>query len=294
MTVSIIERALDTGDKGHAGPGLDGQDVRNEEEMVRMSFALVPALDKAEVKAPRQLCLDPVRLSQFGIIQSQMPDTGIAEEYRRIKQPLLQKIRTDPSRRKTCFSLIMVTSSIAGEGKTFTALNLAISMAMEKDLTVALVDSDMVTRGLSRLLSLDLEKGLSDLLRDEHTGVAEALIRTNIADLSVLPIGGYDPHYTENIGSSVMRQLIQQLSLQNGKRVIIFDAPSLLVNSAASVLAALMHQIIIVVEVGKTPRDSLQEAMLLLEESKSVGVVLNKSRSSALSKYYAYGQGQSL
>lgn len=292
MVLSIIEKALDTWEEWNGSPGLSRQDVFAEDQE-RSPAAPVPPFINADTKPSRQIELDLDRLRGLGIIHPQSPHTEIAEEYRRIKQPLLQKMGTETSQRSARFNLIMVTSAIAGEGKTFTALNLAISMAMERDRTVLLIDADMIKRGLSRLINMDSYKGLADLLQDGQTALGDVLLRTHLGNLNVLPVGEQVAHYTELVGSSAMRRLTQQLALRYPERIIIFDTPPLLGVSAASVLANLMDQIVMVVEARKTPRDLIQEAMRLLGESKPIGVVLNKTAKTSRAKYvkyYASGQ----
>ncbi len=277
MAGSIIEKALDTWGGVFDSPDLAQQGVRNEQQE-REFLAGGPGQSAAAVEPSGQGELDLDTLRFPGIVHPQMADTAITEEYRRIKQPLLQRIGSEVSQEATRFNLIMVTSAVAGEGKTFTALNLAMSMAMEKDRTVLLIDADMISRGLSRLTDLDSRQGLADLLRGGQKALGEILVPTNVGNLSVLPVGQHEAHYAELVRSFAMRRLAQQLALRYPERVIIFDAPPLLGSSATRILANLMHQIVMVVEIGKTPRNLIREAMLLLGDgdSKPIGVVLNK------------------
>lgn len=290
MAVGIIERVLDIWGEGHDTSGWLEKSAHNgeqERDFVASGLRLGPP--ESAAKTLRQIELDLDTFRALGIMHPQMTHTtALAEEYRRIKQPLMQGMGTEVSQQAARLNLIMVTSAIAGEGKTFTALNLAMSIAMEKDRTVLLVDADMTKRGLSRLLRLDAERGLSDLLRDERTQLADVLVQTDIDNVTVLPIGGDDPHYTELVGSAAMRRLTQRLANRSPQRAVVFDAPPLIGASAAGVLANLMHQIVMVVEVGKTPRNMVQEAMVLLGASKPVGVVLNKSGKVSAAKYYTY------
>lgn len=289
MALSLIEKALDAWGEWSGNPRLaqPGGSTRGSHHGLPPSGA-IPLLADAGAEPTQRIELDLKRLQRLGIIHPQRPHTEIAEEYRRIKQPLLQKMATGTAQRTARFNLIMVTSAIAGEGKTFTALNLAISMAMEKDHTVLLIDADMSRRGLSRLIHLDSHKGLTDVLRDGQTALGEVFLGTNVEHLAVLPVGQHDPHFTELVGSSAMRRLTQQLALRYPERILIFDAPPLLGASAATVLAGLMDQIVMVVEVGKTPKHLIQEAMSALEGSKPIGVVLNKTAKTARAKYARY------
>lgn len=286
MAVGIIERVLDIWGDGHETSGWLQGNAHNGEQ--RRDFdASRPDRTEPATKALRRIELDLDTFRALGIMHPQITHTALAEEYRRIKQPLMQGMGNEVLQQATRLNLIMVTSAIAGEGKTFTALNLAMSIAMEKDRTVLLVDADMTNRGLSRLLRLDTERGLSDLLQDERTQLGDVLVQTDIDNVTVLPIGRYNPQYTELVGSTAMRKLSQRLANRSPQRAVVFDAPPLIGASAACALANLMHQIIMVVEVGKTPRNTIQEAMVLLGASKPVGVVLNKYGKVGPTKYYA-------
>ena len=217
-------------------------------------------------------------------------DNFMAEEFRRIKRPVLSHVMGESASQVEHPNLVMVTSSVAGEGKTFTAINLAMSIAMEMDKTVLLVDADIAKPEVTSRLGVSARQGLTDVLLGECR-VQDVLLRTNVPSLSLLPAGKRHTHSTELLGSSNMRRLADELSLPYPDRVIIFDSPPLMLTSEARVLAGLMGQILVVVEESKTPQRIVTEALGMLDDSEIVGLVLNKSHRTFGGDYYGYGYG---
>ncbi len=224
------------------------------------------------------------------------PDDGkslIAEEMRMVKRPILRhafgKAANSPELHS---NLVMVTSAMPGEGKSFTSLNLAMSIAMELDRTALLVDADVARPSIGRYLGVSPRKGLVDYLLNEDVDLADVMQKTNVPKLTVLP-AGRDYHYsTELLASEAMSRLMRELSLRYPDRVVIFDSPPVLVTSEARVLAEHMGQILLVVEYGKTQNSLVQEALSSInpKPEQSVGMVLNKRRNGGGEGYYgAYG-----
>jgi receptor protein-tyrosine kinase len=181
----------------------------------------------------------------------------------------------------------MVTSAVPGEGKTFIAFNLALSIAMERDSTVLLIDADTTRRSLSRLLGIDSSRGLLDLLAGEHFDAQPALLRTNVDRLMLLPAGARRRHATELLASEAMAQLVEHLTARYSDRILVFDTPPLLGAPEPAVLASHMGQIVVVVEADSTTHRTLKSALALVESCPVVTTVLNKA-SSTESGYYYY------
>ncbi len=237
-----------------------------------------------------------VNIARLKLAGALTPDAGrskIAEEYRLIKRPLLTNaFGHGGSAPVPNGNLIMVTSSIPGEGKSFTAINLAISMATELESTVLLVDADVAKSSVIRYLGLEADRGLLDVLRDPSVQLADVLIKTDIAKLTVLPSGRGFAHATELLASSAMKDFVQDISSRYHDRIIIFDCPPLLATSEASVLATYMGQIVFVVEAEHTPQEAVKDALAHLADCEYVGVVLNKAPlRTAGGDYYGYGYG---
>lgn len=224
----------------------------------------------------RKVNIDPGHLARVGLVTPDAQRSALAEEMREIKRPLLANARGDGGalRRGNC---IMVTSSVAGEGKTFTALNLALSIAMEVDTRALLVDADVLRPAVLDRLGLPPSMGLMDLLVDRALSLPDVLLKTNIDKLSVLPAGSLQANATELLASEAMRRLVDELATRYPDRIIVFDAPPLLMSSESSVLAEQVGQIVLVVEAGRTAQTTVLEALGKVERCPVVLMLLNKS-----------------
>ena len=255
-----------------------------------------PAVDTGTRRQTRQqIAIDYERLRAMGFV---VPgdQSMIAEEIRLIKRPLLRNAFATDGRSRGHSHVIMVTSARPAEGKTFTAINLALSMASERDITVLLIDSDLAQPQVPAVLGFEADKGLADVLTDRATDMADVLIRTNIDNLSILPAGRDIPHANELFASARMAEFIDEVAKRYHDRMIIFDSPPLLARSEPSVLATHMGQVVFVVEAESTSESAVREALGLLGGHKNVGLVLNKVQSlyggerfgQYYSKYYGY------
>ncbi len=233
--------------------------------------------------------LDFERLGAAGFMTPDMADNHMTEEYQAIKRRLLGNMVEGMSPSKAPTNLIMVTSSVPGEGKTFTTLNLAISMAKEMDRTVLVVDTDIIKSDLTRLLGVEDRKGLFDILSDNSYDLGDLLVKTNVPNLSVLPAGHAHGGISEKLASEAMFRLVNELAERYSDRVIIFDCPPVLATSGAAALAPYIGQIVMVAEAVKTPQGIIKHAMRALEHVKVTGMILNKSRLSHPISDYQYG-----
>jgi len=200
-----------------------------------------------------------IKLRELGIEMLMSPEGGrtrTAEEFRMIKRPLLVNAFDRNAGHQAHPNLIMVTSSVQGEGKTFTSLNLAVSITMELDSTVLLVDADVARPSLSRGLRVGDRPGLLDYLVDERSDLSSLLLRTDIPKLTVLPAGTRHKRSTELLASGTMRRMLDELASRYSDRIVLFDSPPLLETSEASVLASQMGQVVIVVESESTSKAS--------------------------------------
>ena len=198
----------------------------------------------------------------------------MGESFRRVKRHVLANIaNAEPG---VPANLVMVTSPLANEGKTFCAINLAISMAMEMERTVLLVDADVAKPSVPSVLGLKIERGLMDVLFQQGVDLSDVLCRTNIDKLTLLPAGKGRHHATEMLASDAMGALLQEMAERYSDRIIIFDSPPLLAASESSVLATRMGQIVMVVEAGKTTETALKESLTRIESCRNVGLLLNK------------------
>lgn len=239
----------------------------------------------------RTVHIDLDMLAAKGMVTPDQPRTAIAEEFRVIKRPLLRNATDTGPARITNANLIMVTSAMPGEGKTFSAINLAISMAMELDYTVLLVDADVSRPSVFRQLGLPPERGLMDVLAGEVTDLSDVLLRTNIEKLSILPAGMPHQRATELLASENMNRLLKQIASRYSDRIVVFDSPPLLVTTESRVLATHMGQVVLVVESERTTHSSVKQALATIESCPIKLMMLNKSRHSGPGSYYGYGYG---
>jgi protein-tyrosine kinase len=173
-------------------------------------------------------------------------------------------------------NLVLVTSSVPGEGKSFCSVNLAISIALEVNRTVLLVDADVGKPSIPGMLGIRTEQGLLDVLVDRRIDLGQVMYKTDIGKLSLLAAGTPHVHATELLASDAMRGLLQEMANRYRDRIIIFDSPPLLAASEAAVIASQMGQVVMIVEAGKTPEPTLKSAMARLDSSNIAGVLLNK------------------
>jgi len=246
---------------------------------------LEKALDN-RVNAKEALKIDLECLEREGYITPNTLGSIKAEEFRIIKRPILQNAFGKSAVTIPNGNMIMVTSSLPDEGKTYISLSLAMSIALEMDKTVLLVDCDVINPSLSRLLDINEKSGLTDYLYDSKITLEDIIVNTDIPRLRLLPSGSQHLESNELLTSARMSNLVNELSERYTDRVILFDTPPLLLANQAVVISQLMGQIIVVVEAEKTPQNLVLEAVEKLDEKKVIGVVLNKARKPSGSNYY--------
>ena len=234
--------------------------------------------------------IDLARLSANGYITPHAPRSRLAEEFRVIKRPLLTNARGKSAAPVVNANRIMVTSALAGEGKTYVSLNLAMSLASEFDTNVLLVDADASRPAVLDRLGLPPAKGLLDLLVDPTLPVESVVLGTNVERLSILPAGTQQAHATELLASESMSRLVERLASGDPGRIVLFDTPPLLAASESRVLAAHMGQVIMVIAADDTPQGSVTDALASVENCPVVVTLLNKASPSGAGNYYgSYG-----
>lgn len=296
--MSIIEKAINKLESEKGRDSLLVKPEHDEQPGVALESPVYDAVrkeaDAEEFPAPANIHVLPLdEMDQLGLITPHRPRSQVADEFRAIKRPLLMNIEQQGASVVENANLIMVTSALPGEGKTFSALNLAMSMVTEQDRTVLLVDADVTKASAAQILGIaDDSPGLIDLLEDDNKKFSDVLIHTSIPKLRVLPAGHLHEHATELLASEKMKHLVRELSVRYPDRVIIFDSPPLLITTEASVLASHVGQVVFVVASQQSSQDAVAEAIEHLGDDKIIGLVLNKVRKNPLSKHgYGYGYG---
>jgi receptor protein-tyrosine kinase len=182
----------------------------------------------------------------------------------------------------------MVTSALLGEGKTFCAINLAMSIAMEVDRSVLLVDADVMRPSVMDRIGLRNARGLLDVLADPQLDLGEVLLRTNVPKLSLLPTGTLHNRASEMLASTAMDKLLIELASRYSDRIVIFDSPPLLMSPGTASLATRMGQTVVVVEASKTPRRTVEQAFDAVADCPKVTALLNKCSSPMDGHVYGY------
>lgn len=284
-TASLIENALAKQRERFPGSTPKTTPVATVVSVEAMAgFPEVDAAEGARLVQP----INRARLHRMGVISPDAEKTQIAEEFRIIKRPLIANAFGQGTARVKNGNLIMVTSALPGEGKSFCAINLAISMAMEMDRTVLLVDADVAKPRIPEYLGIHADRGLLDVLQDDKLKLSDVLIKTDIAKLTLLPAGRTYKRATELLASAAMTRLVADIGNRYPDRIILFDSPPLLATSESSVLATHMGQIVMVVEAERTPQEAVREALSHIQSCEVVGMLLNKTTPTPGTDYY-YG-----
>ncbi|KQS01586.1 exopolysaccharide biosynthesis protein [Sphingomonas sp. Leaf357] len=241
-----------------------------------------PVVDQPESKAgllrPRAaggVAIDRAMLEEQGLLVPGAAIGALAEEFRQVKRQMLITARSvrreDADRSRT----ILICSANPDEGKTYCAVNLAISMAAERDTEVLLIDADFAKPDVMNRLGVRDSAGLLDALGDQRIDVESCVVRTDIPQLSLLPAGTKTHQDTELLASGRTRELIAALLAADPRRILIFDSPPALAASPASVLAGEVGQVLVVVRADKTGESDLREAVGELDGCEQIQLILN-------------------
>jgi len=235
--------------------------------------------------------IDWKRLSDLGFATPGSSNTEAIEEYRNIKRPLVNNAFGKGSEGISRANLILVTSSLPGEGKTFTAINLALSIANERDKKVLLIDADVARPSVSKVLGINETPGLIEYLDDADVSFSDIIVRTSIAGLAVIPAGKLHKYSTELLSSNKMALFVEELSNRYPDRIVIFDSPPLLAATQGEVLARLVGQVILVIEAEQTLQNVVMESVEKLAACDVVLALFNKTKRNMDINYYGYGYG---
>jgi protein-tyrosine kinase len=264
------------------------------------------ASSASQAATGRAISIDQDALLAAGFLASKHQEREIASEYRHIKRPLIALAMEGVTTRHGSSGstvrnrlpngrLIMVASALADEGKTFTAINLAFSMAMEENLDVVLVDGDVIKRQISKMFGVDAERGLLDGAIDPHIELEleRLILPTDVPNLFLLPSGTPSDRATELLASERMVKAVDSLLRRSGRRIFLLDSSPLLLTTEASVLAKLAGQVVVVVRADYTEHHVLMDALSRLPEGCSPSLVLNQSTIKSRGYYYyEYGAAE--
>jgi len=246
--------------------------------LVRPEAAPV-AQPEQPASARRRIAIDRKKLAEHGMLVPGATVTALAEEFRLVKRQLLTTARQiragggegadDRSR------MILVCSAKPNDGKTFCAINLALSMAAEKDVEILLVDADFAKPDVLARLGAPDGPGLLDVLAGAVASAEDCVIDTDVPQLSVLPAGTRSVADTELLASEGAHAILDGLAAANPRRIVIFDSPPILAASPASALASHVGQVMLVVRADRTRENELRDAVGLLDGCDHIQLLLN-------------------
>jgi protein-tyrosine kinase len=233
--------------------------------------------------------IDVADLEKRGFVSLHSTRKLINEEYREIKRKLLSNAFGPLSKTLTNANIIMVTSARPSEGKTFTAINLALSIAAEQDKRVLLVDADVLKPNILRTLGLESRSGLMEYLLGDVKEIGQIMFRSNIDKLRIIPAGRSHHLSTELLASKAMNDLVTEFSNRYPDRVVIIDTPPIIGINESAILANFAGQAVVVVEEGRSKLSDIQKAVERLNPEMAIGFVVNKSlNTSDQNSYYGY------
>jgi exopolysaccharide/PEP-CTERM locus tyrosine autokinase len=246
--------------------------------------------DAAQPVSPWRV--DETALKRYGFLPVDNEAAGrLTDELRRVKRPLLDNLSGKSTKALAHGQRIVVTSAVPGEGKTFTAVNLALSLAREPDFEVLLVDGDIPKSDITRVLGLEGRPGLMEVLADEGRHTSEVIVQTDVPNLLVVPAGERHPLTAELFGGRRMEYVLGELGDRNRRRLVVFDSSPLLAVSESQVLVSHMGQVVMVVAAGRSRQQEVRAAMQSLNDSQYVGLILNMSRLPASESHYSSHYG---
>jgi len=211
-----------------------------------------------------------------------------ADEYRQIKRPLIERALAGMTAGELDPRIIMVTSALPGDGKTFTSVNLALSIARDLDISVLLVDADIPKPHVSEIFGLTTMPGLTDALIDGSRRVESLILPTNIRGLSLLPAGKPAEGGEELFASERMRRVLAALIANHPRRLVLLDSSPLLVTSESRTLMSNVGQVVMVVRAGQTPKAAICDALAYCSPEQAGGLVLNQNNATLTEGYYGY------
>ncbi|MBU4185724.1 MAG: polysaccharide biosynthesis tyrosine autokinase [Proteobacteria bacterium] len=269
--MSKIEKALEKAKKK--------RDENRQETRLKVASEAAAAGENAPLYTQtKSVSLKDSHLEKYRII-THSGDSGIINSYNLLRTQVLQRSRDKG------YNTIMVTSVVEGEGKTITAINLAVSIAKEIQHTVLLVETDLRNPKIQHYLGCSATKGLSDYILDK-VPLSELLINPGLGKMIVLLAGKPLSGPTEILDSPMIKKLVQEMKARYPDRYVIFDCPPLLTMPDPIVFSSYVDGIILVVEAGKASRNQIREAIELLDGKNILGLVMNKGKEVERSYYY--------
>jgi capsular exopolysaccharide synthesis family protein len=270
-----------------AGEGLDFLPVSDHSGLNSAIKQPLPTVEKKPASKQNPIVSIPIsKLREKGMVTLDMKNRGIIEEFRHLKRNLLKNIIKSE---KSMGVGVVVSSAWPGEGKTFTALNLIMSLSMEKTKKILFVDADLEKGEATKFLDLQNYRGLTDYLEDPSLDANDVTLQTSIESLKIIPRGLTTAHSAEVFSSQRMEAFVKEICQKGLYEMVIFDSPPVLVSSSANILSGMADQTLVVIQANETTGKSIREMEEKLVDSSSIGYVLNRASFSEKKQnsYYA-------
>lgn len=300
-TATSLEQALDENESligsKQAEVSID-QAIVEPVQTNRGSFTEVPDKPNSELSSETATANKLIaninwgQLAHDGFLTKEQQNPALVDEYRSIKRPLLYNAFGEGAEGITRSNLILVTSSVPGEGKTYNAINLALSIANERDKKVLLIDADVAKPSIAKRLGIKGSPGLIEYLESDELDFTDISLKTDLPGLQIIPAGKQHAFSTELLSSNKMVQFVDELSQRYPDRIVIFDSPPLLAATQAEVLSSLVGQVVFVIGAETTMQNAVNDALKKIQGADIVLALLNKARQGLNINYYGYNYGQ--
>lgn len=293
--ISLVERAAEVYDFAAAlrAPAPAPDEVPEQAPPVEPAKARQPAPEGAVTRPGRRAVasVDRAALAEAGYIVPDAPVSGLAEEFRLIKRTLLADVQRRVSLPEEKRRSVLITSAQSGDGKSFCAINLALSLAGEREVKVLLVDGDFAKPEMLSILGIEDGPGLVDALADPDMDPEDFVVRTDVPGLSVMSAGAKANDVPELLASERTRAVLARLAAADPRRIILFDSPPALMASPAAVLAGCVGQALVVVRADSTTEADLRDTIGLLAPCDHVGLILNAAGAAVTGRKYGSYEG---
>jgi protein-tyrosine kinase len=296
--VSLVEKALKKlqaarpADSRSGPPTAPLAPVSTQDTELQARAQPVPTPATVRQAAAQTLQINREQLRIEGMLPAVSQERELSNQFRAIKRPLVDFATQPPTEGNTSRRTLMVASALPGDGKTFTSLNLALSLALEKDLHVLLVDADVPKPHLTTTFGLTRSMGLLDAVTDGARRIQDLIVPTDIPHLDFLPAGTLRENATELLASARMDEVVERLAAIYEHGIVVFDSPPILLTNESRALAALLGQIVLVIRAGQTPQQAVRDAIQIVGAERNISLILNQADlKGAMGYYYGYGYG---
>jgi exopolysaccharide/PEP-CTERM locus tyrosine autokinase len=294
--MSIIENALKKANKQNLVEDkfekISSKTEQSEKKIESFDEDTKSSVEEPNISKENYVSINWGALASEGFLDQNDTKSQLAEEFRVIKRPLVNNMEGGELNGIKRSNLILICSSLPGEGKTFVSINLALSIANELDKSVLLIDADVEKPSISKQLGIKQYPGLIEYLENDQVTFSDILLKTDLPNLNVIPAGKRHKYSTELLSSQRMYLFADEVSRRYKDRIVVFDSPPLLVATQAQILAELVGQVVLVIAAEETPQNVVNESVAKLTKCDVVMTLLNKTKRDFDLYGYNYGYGK--